>query len=334
MKKILILALACYAATAFAQNTDQNYGTTKTQSGSSKDAGTMTSGKLDGKSFKITLHDNDAVQNTNRNDNNSSNSTTTGKSMNNGEATSSSNSDAMTGAKEDNLGGKKMMLHFKNGNLKTSGMNDMKVSTCSYTSSGSASSISFKADCNQMMGTSDGSNRSGTETGSMNGSTSGSDMRSQNGQTTDEYRTNTGTTGATGNQSQTGTSMQSGTTNNSRTTQSGTSGTTGSGNYGSSSTTSGSSGSSSASSSSGGGSANQSSGTSQSGTSTSGNMQSGMSGSNNYKSMMISGTVNGNSIQGTISCTKSNGTKKNYSFTGTLADQKDIDNDKEMGLNN
>ena len=53
---------------------------------------------------------------------------------------------------------------------------------------------------------------------------------------------------------------------------------------------------------------------------------------NDYKSMMVSGTVTGNSIQGSITCTKSNGMTKKYSFTGSIADQKDLDNDKEMGM--
>jgi len=46
---------------------------------------------------------------------------------------------------------------------------------------------------------------------------------------------------------------------------------------------------------------------------------------------MWSGTVDGNTIRGNFTYTGENGQSYYYTFTGTKATQKDLDNEKELG---
>ena len=50
------------------------------------------------------------------------------------------------------------------------------------------------------------------------------------------------------------------------------------------------------------------------------------------KSAQYSGTVNGDTIHGTITCTKNDGTVKNYAYTGSVAGKNDLDGEGEMGM--
>jgi|GEM_PF-6687918 len=49
-------------------------------------------------------------------------------------------------------------------------------------------------------------------------------------------------------------------------------------------------------------------------------------------STQLSGTVNGDTIHGTITCNKSDGSVKTYSYTGTKAGKNDLDMENEMGM--
>ncbi len=47
---------------------------------------------------------------------------------------------------------------------------------------------------------------------------------------------------------------------------------------------------------------------------------------------LLTGTVNGDTIHGTMTCTKEDGTLKTFSYTGTKAGPNDLDMEQEMGL--
>lgn len=50
------------------------------------------------------------------------------------------------------------------------------------------------------------------------------------------------------------------------------------------------------------------------------------------KSTIITGTVNGDTIHGTMNCTKTDGSVKIYSYTGSTAGKNDLDMESEMGM--
>lgn len=329
MKKILLAAGVLLTVAANAQdNKSMNKSTTGVQqSGAKQDV------SLDGKAFKITL-----------NDNSSGTSDSHNAGGMNQEAGQNGNVNSSNSNKMDD---KKMMLYFSNGLVRTTGKNDIKVKDCSYTTNGSlASGITFTANCSPMTGM---NNRSAEgRTGSNDaGSTGGAKV-------TDEYRTNTGTTRATTGSSTGNPSTGNGSVENGSTAVNPDSDkpgwNTGTGSDGNNNTGANTSGNSSQTGTSANGSSN--SGNNQNGTGTStgntgrntgingsssgsvnGSTASDNSGINDNKNIMISGTITGNAISGTIMCTKSDGTRKKYTYTGMLADQKDLDAEKEMGLN-
>ena len=47
---------------------------------------------------------------------------------------------------------------------------------------------------------------------------------------------------------------------------------------------------------------------------------------------MLTGTVNGDTVHGTLTCTKEDGTVKTYSYTGSKAGPNDLDMEQEMGM--
>jgi hypothetical protein len=49
-------------------------------------------------------------------------------------------------------------------------------------------------------------------------------------------------------------------------------------------------------------------------------------------SSLITGTVNGDTVHGTLTCTKNDGTIKTYSYTGSKAGPNDLDMEQEMGM--
>jgi hypothetical protein len=136
--------------------------------------------------------------------------------------------------------GKKMMIRFENGMVKTSGKDHLKVDKCTYNSWGMESTgISFSADC------------------SSNSSMKNIDKTTKTESATTQDGTGTVTTTSTGTTTTTG---------------------------GQTTTT------------------------------------------------QITGTVNGDTIHGTMACTKPDGSVKSYSFTGTQAGPNDLDMEREMGL--
>jgi len=50
------------------------------------------------------------------------------------------------------------------------------------------------------------------------------------------------------------------------------------------------------------------------------------------QSTMLTGTVNGDTVHGTMTCTKGDGTVKTYSYTGSKAGPNDLDMEQEMGM--
>jgi len=155
--------------------------------------------------------------------------------------------------------GKKMLIHFDHGMVKTSGSGDTKVEKCVYNSWGMESTgISFSADCNS------GTTQNNKPSSSMNE-----------------------TPPATGGQNNSNAS--SGTSASATTTQP----------------------------------VNAEEATSSVKPNT---PETGKSG------IQLTGTVNGNTIHGSITCMKADGTVKTYSFTGSTAGKNDLDMENETGM--
>jgi len=54
---------------------------------------------------------------------------------------------------------------------------------------------------------------------------------------------------------------------------------------------------------------------------------------NSTTSTLLTGTVNGDTVHGTITCNKADGSVKTYSYTGSKAGPNDLDLENEMGMN-
>jgi hypothetical protein len=300
MKKYFTAAFLIIAVTAMGQQyntgTRQNQTETKTQKQSTvkKTGMSKSSAMLDGKAFMITLN----ILPESGSLDNSKNTGTTEPSHEDRSMNQSTVPTGMTqNSGEREMNDKKMILRFENGMVRTSGKSDLKVSNCNYSASGSpAAGIQFNADCNStassMKNNSAGGRTYSDQTTNSVESTSGTEVN-QN-VTTDEYST---TTQATQNNGSTSGTSQSGSDMSATQSGTGTSAVSGTG------------------------------------------MQTGseMSSTDQYQrseksSVLLTGTVSGNAISGTISCTKKNGTSRKYSFTGSIADKNDLSLENDLGL--
>jgi hypothetical protein len=200
MKKIVVVfAALAFSAAAYAQHNGTDM---QTKSADNK-------AMLDGKAFVVTLSDNT--------------SGTLGKtgSMQSGTVAQPDRTDQGTDKNavkpearvNDTKTGKKMVIHFENGMVRTSAKGDLKIEKCAYNSWGMESTgISFSADCNSSgtsmnndknynSGTAAESGRSSTTvsgtadatTGSANGSSSatGADQTSSTSRGTGNQLTGT-----------------------------------------------------------------------------------------------------------------------------------------------
>ena len=240
-----------------------------------------TTAMLDGKAFVITLQDNAAV--TDKIGDDKSNMST---GQNSGMQ------------KNDLKAGKKMLLRFDNGMVRTTGKNKLSVDNCAYQSTGEAASgISFSADCS----------------GGMQG------MRNESGVNSEENVVNNSSTPTSKDNTKKTISNAEGTTQQPQT------GTFGSGKTSAkdatTSTTAGTTTSTSGSTTTVSNDAYDNGTVSVSGKS-----------SKDMKMIRINGTVTGNSISGTLSCTRDDNSMKTYTFTGNIADKNDLDMEQEMGM--
>lgn len=221
MKKNLFLILAAAAGLSATAQTTSPTGASSTS--------------LDGKAFMVTLtsegagpsSDQDRREKMDRKENKS---------------TSTSSSMSVSESDKDVKEGKKLIIRFENGMLRTTARGDLKVEDCRYNSSGGTSSgsgISFTADCNSSRPMKDRTDKESLGTGA-------------------------GTSASPGNSSGTGTS---------------------------------------------------------SGTS-----------SGDMNGVRISGTVNGEAINGKLSCMKKDGKETTWSFTGSTATKDDLENEGALGL--
>src|SRR5437868_477320 len=135
MKKIMILfAAISISLVAVAQQDQTN---PQTQPSTSPSGNTS----LDGKVFAVTLTDNSSAS-----VNGTAGNMSSEKAMDNPNVTQPKRTDQ--GTDMDSKSGKKMILRFENGIVKTSGKGIMKTEKCGYSSVGTASTgISFTADC-------------------------------------------------------------------------------------------------------------------------------------------------------------------------------------------
>jgi len=67
------------------------------------------------------------------------------------------------------------------------------------------------------------------------------------------------------------------------------------------------------------------------GTTQTGSSSTGTGVSSGMVKAMWSGTVDGTTIRGNLTCTGENGQTYYYTFTGTKASQKELDNEQELG---
>jgi hypothetical protein len=54
--------------------------------------------------------------------------------------------------------------------------------------------------------------------------------------------------------------------------------------------------------------------------------------SKNHEGVQMTGTVNGETIHGVLTCTKNDGSIRTYSYTGSKAGKNDLDMENEMGM--
>ena len=248
--KMFLIAIAALSicTTAMAQHTE-----TGTQIKSSNNQKPM----LDGKAFVVILSDN-ATGTTGRMgtaDNDKKMESTSPAQP----SRADQGMDAKAGSNDKTMNtGKKMVIRFENGMIRTSGKGEMKVEKCMYNSWGMESTgISFAADCNAA------------------GTPGSSSMKQDKGDNTQS---------------------------NSSTVSSGTS------------------------------SASPASVTAKGESMSTDQTATAMTTASNKKSSTITGTVNGESIHGTMTCTKEDGSVKSYSFTGSKAGKNDLDLENEMGM--
>jgi len=303
---LLILPLSIAMSVAMAQS-DQN---TKMNNSTSS---------LDGKAFKITLSqrmDHSGATGSNTEGTTTGSGTvadpgsgTTTNTTKNSSGTSGTTTTTQTksGSGMDNMANKKMIIHFNNGTIRANALTMQGISSCPYNvTSNSGTMTTFNANCS---GSTTGKS-SGTMNNKYNSGTGASTNPDQNNSSMNSGTGNTSTSPGTGNTSTgsgTGTSTSSGTGNTSM--SSGTGNTTPADKTATDA-----------------GDQNSVSGT-QSGTSaTTGNgVSSGM------VKAMWSGTVDGTTIRGNLTCTTENGQTYYYTFTGTKASQKELDNEQELG---